>query len=246
MNQAQTSRLIQRVANKRNTARAFTLVELLVVIGIIAVLIGILVPVVTRARKQAKVTQCASNLRQVANAFNNYLIDTRGLMFWRGANLATEGMDWYVFGGQETSNTNTGQAGLFNRFVPRPLNPYVKGMTAVFRCPGDDDSTSPWTAAGAAGAEKPVSHFEWVGTSYNFNANGDPAVSAAQAGGLAGRKVTQFKDSSRTVLFLDAGLVYPGDWHGQKRGNVCMLDGHVVFTKRPASSENEYTWQNRT
>jgi prepilin-type N-terminal cleavage/methylation domain-containing protein/prepilin-type processing-associated H-X9-DG protein len=230
----------------RRSKRAFTLVELLVVIGIIAVLIGILIPVISRARKQAVVTQCASNLRQIATAFNNYLVDTKGMVFWRGKDLGLDGMDWYVYGGQEQNNTHTGQAGLFNRFVPRPLNPYAKGTISIFHCPADEPATSPWTVV-TGGA--PVSHFEWVGNSYNFNADGDPSIIVPppqqKPGGLTGRRVTKFRDSSRTVLFLDAGLVYPGDWHGQKRGNVCMLDGHVVFTTRPVSTNNEYTWQNK-
>ena len=59
--------------------RAFTLIELLVVIAILAVLIGILVPTIARARESARRTQCASNLRQIGVGLYRYFNEQNAL-----------------------------------------------------------------------------------------------------------------------------------------------------------------------
>ena len=119
------------------TPRAFTLVELLVVIGIIAVLIGVLLPVLSRAQRTTRTTVCLSNQRQLMLALQMYCQDNKGVFpggpgttYWNGTLTYFAGMaSW------DTNALNPYSCNQDEKSGPTWLAKYVSGSKKIPACP---------------------------------------------------------------------------------------------------------------
>src|SRR4030095_4797916 len=90
---------------QNNKRRGFTLIELLVVIAIIALLIGILLPALGKARNAGRLAISLSNLRQILIASANYRFDRKDQVPMQGCGtdqfgMLTGGWDTWVYGGK--------------------------------------------------------------------------------------------------------------------------------------------------
>ena len=115
------------------TCRGFTLVELLVVIGIIAVLIGILIPVLSKARAASQRVVCLSNIRQLYTGILMYCNDNNGwfpTMADAADGISTIEMDddWIFW--QQDRN-------LDNSSIAKYLGASGEKLQQLYRCPAD-------------------------------------------------------------------------------------------------------------
>jgi prepilin-type N-terminal cleavage/methylation domain-containing protein/prepilin-type processing-associated H-X9-DG protein len=120
----------------RQKKNAFTLVELLVVIGIIAVLIGILLPALSKARESANRTACMSNIRQLTTAWLMYANEWKGNLVFAETGSAdnVNNVDhrdgWVIETGINTNKPEAIRNGLLGKYAANP---------EVYRCPSSFD-----------------------------------------------------------------------------------------------------------
>jgi prepilin-type N-terminal cleavage/methylation domain-containing protein/prepilin-type processing-associated H-X9-DG protein len=110
-------------------AAAFTLVELLVVIAIIAILAGMLLPALTRARTKAESTQCLGNARQLTLAWQLYADDNAGILAPNEASgLISQNQSWITGDVRVDATDRSLETGV--------LWPYNRSP-GIYRCPSD-------------------------------------------------------------------------------------------------------------
>ncbi len=226
----------------------FTLVELLVVIGIIALLVSILLPALNKARMQAAMIKCQSNMRQIMLAVNTYVAENKTQLPW---------CNW----GGVNDNSVYGYGWLFARpdrrgaYIPyyqgTPEKAVISGVlwqylkdTRLYHCPLDDApvrlGTNELTSYLMNGAQ---SGYGRLGTGTNAN--------------IPGLRIVQIRHPADSVLLWE--VTEPGAGSDKKSGapwndgasqpaeeslsnrhykgaNVACLDGHIEWW-------DQSTWQ---
>jgi len=237
------------VGNRRESAASagFTLVELLVVVGIIGVLAAIMFPVIMKAKESAKTTQCLSNMKQLGSGLTVYLDEYTS----RFPAAASWGSPSYWAEPQHGSQKTIQE--LLNRYVRNGMRLGGDGLyekPGVFGCPSDFGVPGDGPINGVP-PDKPI--WKYAGCSYEYYAGNQvdwvyydsnrsrrtqikawtalaPEISGAAGIERIGAPLTHVVSQTRKAVLGDTWCWHMGDQIPDGRlayRNTLFADGHA-------------------
>jgi prepilin-type N-terminal cleavage/methylation domain-containing protein len=223
---------------------AFTLIEMLVVIAIIAVLIGLLVPAVQKVREAANRMDCQNNFKQVILAVHNYAGAKSGQLppvnFYQVVNqargAAAQGSAHYAL------LPYIEQGNVFNQYTQDIPNPGYLGAVFVprknFSCPSDPTQNNGLAIGGSQDGKWGLSCYSYnlvlFGGSYN-------AVNTVVGRSTSPYKIGNIPDgSSNTIGLGEQTGGYPGSFDSNNQYNASEAYNTWAWPATPLTSGGTY------
>jgi prepilin-type N-terminal cleavage/methylation domain-containing protein/prepilin-type processing-associated H-X9-DG protein len=205
-----------------NHRRAFTLIELLVVIGIIAVLIGLLVPAVQKAREAAARIKCANNLKQLGLALHNYEgVNRKWPPLYPGTAPGSTAFNYkYTWSVLAQLNPYLEQTNIYKSMdLTQPMYDAANQITApnrfavvqkvsLFLCPSDRGV--PVSSAYGVTDMGPTNYVACHGSGVTGGGYGSPIASDGAFPAVKGVKITDITDGTSNTAAMSESILGDG------------------------------------